>query len=180
MTDVRASEQDRVLDFEGFPGRWEITRSTADTAGDLFETQWDLQAVPEGDPFIHTHPNATESFEVLSGVLEVYEDGDWKEVTAGETHTVPPGEVHSFRNTTPIELINRHEPALGYEDYFRRFHALVIEDGVSMPPEGLRAAVLISMLTTEYDAEFQSVSPPQWLLRLLAVLGRFRGYELPE
>lgn len=169
-----------MLDFEGFPGRWEITASAADTDGERFETRWELEAVPDGDPFVHTHPSATERFEVISGVFEVYVDGAWREVPPGETHTVPPGTVHSFRNRTPVEVVNVHQPAMRYEAYFRRFHALAVERGVSMPPEGLRAAVLLAMLTTEYEPEFRSVSPPHWLLGLLAVLGRVRGYDLPD
>lgn len=170
----------RVLDFGGFPGRWEVTHSAEDPASERFETHWELNEVPDGDPFVHTHPVATERFEVISGVLEVYVDGEWEKVPGGETHTVQPGTVHSFRNTTPVELVNVHEPAMQYEEYFRRFHALVTEEGVSMPPSGFRAAVLIAMLTTEYEREFHSVSPPHWLLQVLAFLGRLRGYELPE
>lgn len=177
---MTTTTEPEVLDFGGFPGRWEITETAETTDGERFETYWELEELPEGDPFIHTHPNAVERFEVLSGVLEVYADGAWEEVTAGEVHTVEPGTVHSFRNTTPVELVNAHEPALGYEGYFRRFHALVTEEGVGMPPDGFRAAVLVAMLTTEYEDEFRSVSPPQWLLELLTVVGRVLRYRLPE
>ena len=66
MTTTNQSTQNQVLDFEGFPGRWEITRSTEETGGQLFETRWEIETIPEDGPFVHTHPEAEESYEVLS------------------------------------------------------------------------------------------------------------------
>jgi mannose-6-phosphate isomerase-like protein (cupin superfamily) len=127
MTTTEHDTQHRVLDFGGFPGRWEITRSTEDTSGESLEMRFEMEEIPEDGPFVHTHPHAEESYEVLSGVLEVYEDGEWIEVSAGEKHAVPPGTPHTFRNTTPVELINVHQPATQHEAFFRRFHRLVTE-----------------------------------------------------
>lgn len=179
MTTTEYGEQGRVLDFGAFPGRWEITRSTEDTNGELFETRWELDAVPGDGPFAHTHPDATESFEALSGVLEVNVERAWTEVSAGEKHTVPPGPVHTFRNKTPVELRNVHEPALAYEEYFRRFHRLATERGVSLPPDGLGDVLLLAMPTTESGDEFRAVSPPQWAFRGPAGPGPVLGYDLP-
>lgn len=176
MSSSRATDEGRVLDFDGFPGRWEIR----ETDGDRFETRMVIEETADGSPFVHTHPHATETYEVIDGTLEVYVEGTWETVHAGERHTVPPGTAHTFRNTTPVELVNVHEPALGYESYFRRLHRLFVDQGARMPPEDLRSMVLVSMLTTEYDAEFRAVKPPQWLLRVLAGLGRLRRYELPD
>ncbi|WP_206668646.1 cupin domain-containing protein [Halorubrum depositum] len=172
--------QDRILDWGGFPGRWEITRSTADTDGELLEMRFEIETVPEEGPFVHTHPHAEERYEVLSGVLEVYVDGEWTEVTAGEEHTVPPGTAHTFRNATPVEIINVHEPALRHEAFFRRFHRLVTERGVSLPPEGFSDVLLLAMLTTEHEEDIYAVSPPHWVFKVLTVLGRALGYRLPD
>lgn len=180
MTATDYGEQGRILDFEGFPGRWEIRRSTEDTNGALFETRWEIETVPEDGPFIHTHPNAEERYEVRSGVLEVYVDGEWLEVPAGERHAVPPGTPHTFRNKTPVEVINVHEPALGHEAFFRRFHRLVTERGVSLPPDGFKDIVLIAMLTAEHEEDIRAVKPPQWAFKGLAGLGRVLGYDLPS
>lgn len=117
MTAKEHREPNRVLDFGEFPGRWEITRSTEDTNGELLEMRFEIESVPEEGPFVHTHPHAEERYEVRSGVLEVYVDGDWTDVSAGEEHTVAPGTPHTFRNKTPVELINVHEPALRHEEF---------------------------------------------------------------
>ena len=177
-TTVRGT-QGRILDFGGFPGRWEITRSTEDTNGDSLQMRFEIESVPEEGPFVHTHPSAEESYEVRSGVLEVYEDGEWLEVAAGEKHTVPPGTPHTFRNRTPVELINVHRPALQHEAFFRRFHRLVAEQGVSLPPDGFGDVVRIAMLTTEHEEDIHAVSPPHWAFKGFAGLGRLLGFELP-
>jgi mannose-6-phosphate isomerase-like protein (cupin superfamily) len=180
MTTVDRGKQARVLDFDGFPGRWEITESTSDTDGEFLEMRWEIESVPEDGPFVHTHPHAEEHYEVLSGVLEVYVDGEWMDVAAGEEHTVPPGTPHTFRNKTPVEVINIHEPALQHEEFFRRFHRLVTERGVSLPPEGFNDIVLLAMLTTEHEEDVYAVRPPHWVFKALTVLGRVLGYRLPD
>lgn len=180
MTAEEHAKQDRVLDFGGFPGRWEITRSTEDTDGDLLEMRWEIESVPDDGPFVHTHPHATESYEVLSGELAVYVDGEWTTVSAGEKYSVPPGTPHTFRNETAVEVVNVHEPALQHEEFFRRFHRLVTERGVSLPPEGFDDIVLLAMLTTEHEEDVYAVSPPHWAFKALAGLGRVLGYDLPD
>ena len=180
MTTANPGQQDRILDFGGFPGRWEITKSTADTGGEFLEMRFEIEPVPEDGPFVHTHPHAEERYEVLSGVLEVYEDGEWMDVTAGEKHTVPPGTPHTFRNKTSVELINVHNPATQHEAFFRRFHQLVTERGVSLPPSGFGDVVLIAMLTVDHEDDIRAVRPPHWAFKVLAGLGRVLGYEFPD
>ena len=172
------SETNRTLDFEGFPGYWEIRKTSEETDGERFETRMKIESQGELPP--HKHPAAEESYEVLSGTLWVQVDGEWKELTAGEKHTVSPGTSHSFRSEVPVEVINVHKPALRYEEYFRRFHKLKTERGVEMPPRGFKSMVLLSMLQMEYEQEFTGVNPPQWLFRILANLGRLLGYKLPD
>jgi len=180
MTTPGNDKQERILDWGGFPGYWEITRSTADTDGKMLEMRFDIETVPEEGPFVHTHPHAEERYEVVSGVLEVYADGEWMEVSAGEEHTVPPGTPHTFRNKTPVEVINVHEPALQHEEFFRRLHKLITERDVSLPPEGFNDILLIAMLTTEHEEDIHAVSPPHWVFKALTVLGRVLKYRLPD
>ena len=178
MTGSPVDDRSHVIDFEGFPGRWEVRETAEATDGERFETRMEIEERSELPP--HVHPEAEERYEVLSGVLEVQVDGEWTELTAGESHTVPPGTVHSFRNQTPVEVINVHSPALRYEEFFRTFQRLKTERGVSMPPSGFRATVLLAMLVSEYKREQVVASPPQWVFDGLAALGRVLGYRLPD
>ena len=176
---MNADQQaNRILDFGGFPGYWKIRKSTKETNGERFETYMKIEESGELPP--HKHPKAEESYEVLSGVMEVYRDGEWEELSAGEKVTVPPGEIHAFRTNDTVEAFNVHKPALRYEQYFRRFHKLKTVAGVQMPPKGFKGMILLGMLQAEYEQEFTGVNPPQWLFKLMANFGRLLGYTLPK
>lgn len=180
MENIETTAQSRVLDFGRFPGRWEITRSTEETQGELLEMRFHIETATGDAPPLHIHPHAEESYEVLSGVLEVHVEGEWKQVSAGETHRVPAGTAHTFRNRVPVELINVHRPALEFERFFRRFHQLVTEQGVTLPPERFKSFMLMGMLFSAHEQEVVSVKPPRLVMRLLALLGSSLRYRLPD
>lgn len=170
----------RILDFGGFPGHWTIIESTEDTNGAYLKMRFQIESTTGDSPPVHIHPHAEESYEVISGLLEVKVEGDWKELQKGEKHTVAPGTAHTFRNKVPVELLNIHKPALNYERFFRRFHKLVVEKGVNLPPKNFKSAVLLGMLFTEHEQEVVSVKPPRFVMRSLAFLGKILGFKIPE
>lgn len=67
-----------------------ITRSTADTGGELLEMEWELPAHGWA-PQPHVHPRLTEEYQVLEGSLEVLVGSEWRKLTAGDAASVPPG-----------------------------------------------------------------------------------------
>lgn len=144
------------------------------------EMRFEIESTTGDSPPLHIHPHAEESYEVLSGVLEVNVEGEWTQVPAGEKHSVPPGTPHTFRNREPVELKNVHKPALEHERFFRRFHQLVTERGVRLPPKSFKSFVLMGMLFSAHEQEIVSVKPPQFVMRVLAALGRLLGYRLPD
>ncbi|MFC6952452.1 cupin domain-containing protein [Halorubellus litoreus] len=169
---------DYVLDFEGFPGRWEILETTAETDGERLTTRMHLDERSELP--VHVHPHAEEVYEVETGEIEVRVDGEWSTLAAGDRMVVPAGTEHAFRNPGPATVRNVHRPAMRIEAFFRRFHALKTERGVSMPPEGLRSTILLAMLFAEYDDELVVAGPQRWVFGALAALGRVLGYDLPD
>lgn len=175
--DGEAVDRDWDLDFDGFPGKWELLETAAETDGERFKTRMKLAEL--GELPAHVHPQAEERYEVRSGELDVMVEGEWSTLSAGDSHTIQPGTVHAFRNTGPVEVINVHSPALRYEEFFRQFHALKIEDGVHQPPEGLRETILLAMWLDAFGEESQSVSPLPWVMSLVATVGRLLGYRLP-
>lgn len=177
---MESSGESRTLDFGGFPGRWTIIQSAGETNGDYLEMRFEIESTTGESPPLHTHPHAEESYEVVSGVLDVNIDGEWQEVPAGEKHTVAPGTPHRFRNKEPVELINVHRPALQYERFFRRFHELVSEHGIRLPPNNFKSFVLLGMLFSDHEEEVLSVQPPQFVMRGLAQVGSLLGYRLPD
>lgn len=171
----------RRLDFGPAGMWWEIYKTGADTGGACLEAL-NVVSPDFGGPPLHVHPNAAESYSVTEGVLDVCIDGTWQQVRAGETANVPAGVPHTVRNTSGAEvrLINRHEPALDFERFFRRLHAMAAAGQVTLPPRGLAAAIRLSMLFTEHAHEIYSVKPPRAAMRVLATMGRLAGFRLPE
>jgi quercetin dioxygenase-like cupin family protein len=171
----------RVLDFGSAGMWWEITRTTADTNGDYFEAVNVLKAGFGGPP-LHAHPEAEETYAVTDGELDVCLAGTWRNLKAGESVTVPPGVPHTLRNAGAgeVRLLNTHKPALQFERFFRRMHAMIAAGELSLPPRGFGALLRIAMLFNGHPREIVSVKPPRPVIRLLAIMGKSLGYKLPS
>jgi quercetin dioxygenase-like cupin family protein len=178
---VTPAGDDRQLDFHpGMEMRWEITRSAADTAGELFEaTNW---IGPEmAGPPMHVHPSAEESYEVIEGALDVCVDGKWRTLRAGESATVPAGVAHTLRNATTetVRLVNIHRPALQFEPFFREMHELIRQGKIKrLPPSEPRSAIYVAMLFGKYPGEIRVTKPPNGIFKALASVGRALGFKL--
>ncbi len=172
---------DRQLDFHpGMEMRWEITRSTADTGGELFEaTNW---IGPEmAGPPVHVHPTAQESYQVLEGSLDVCIDGKWRTLRAGESAEVPAGVPHTLRNATreTVRIVNIHRPALQFESFFREMRSLIDQGKIKkLPPKEPRSAIYVAMLFAKYPNEIRVTKPPNGVFKALAVAGKALGFKL--
>jgi mannose-6-phosphate isomerase-like protein (cupin superfamily) len=173
---------ERQLDFHpGMQMRWEITRSTADTAGELFEAR-NWLAAHMGGPPVHVHPSAEESYEVIEGALDVFVDGTWRTLRAGDAATVPAGTPHTLRNATaePVRLLNIHRPAMQFEAFFREMHALIRQGKIKrLPPSEPRSAIYVAMLFGKYPDEMRVTKPPNGVFKALAMLGKALRFKLP-
>jgi mannose-6-phosphate isomerase-like protein (cupin superfamily) len=172
---------DRDLDFRPGMGMWwEVTRSTADTGGELFEaTNWIEPGMP--GPPVHVHPAAEESYEVIEGALEVYLDGKWSPVRAGEKATVPVGAPHSVRNPydEPARIVNVHQPAQRFEAFFRDMHRLIQEGKIKqLPPKEPRSAIYAAMLFGKYPEEIRATKPPNAVFQALALVGKALRFKV--
>ena len=160
--------------------RWEITRSSADTGGELFEASNWVDPGMAGPP-VHVHPTAEESYEVVEGALDVYIDGVWRTLRSGESATAPAGVAHTLRNATsePVRIVNIHRPALQFESFFREMHALIGEGKIKrLPPKEPRSAIYVAMLFSKYPEEIRVVKPPNGVFRALALVGKALGFKL--
>jgi quercetin dioxygenase-like cupin family protein len=178
---MESASQNRVMDFGPMGMWWEITKSTADTGGELFEAVNVLAPSFAGPP-MHSHPIAEESYAVVSGTLDVCVGNQWRKLAQGEAVVVPAGTPHTLKNESGAEvrLVNVHRPALEFERFFGRLQALVCSCGMKLPPQDLRSAILVSMLFSEHPQEIISVKPSRRVMKALALAGRIAGYKLPE
>jgi quercetin dioxygenase-like cupin family protein len=176
-----ATEGDRQLDFHpGMGMRWEITRSTEDTSGEVFEsTNWLDPRMPGPPP--HVHPNSEESFEVIEGSLDVFKDGEWTTLRPGATATVPPGVPHTLRNGAdePAKIVTRIRPAERSEAFFRHMHKLIGEGKLKrLPPKEPGSAIYAAMLFNEYPDEIRATGRLNRVFKALALVGKALRFEL--
>jgi len=165
----------RELDFHpGMGMRWEISRTSAETSGELFESVNWLDPRMPGPP-VHVHPNAEESFEVIEGSLDVFANGEWKPLGPGEKAAVPPGEPHTLGNRSdrPAKVITRINPAGDSEAFFAHLHRLIHEGKIKrLPPGEPRSAIYAAMLFKRYQGEIQVTGPLDAVFGALNLVGR--------
>lgn len=95
--------------------------------------------------------------------------------------TVPPGVPHTLKDGHEggVRLLNVHKPALDFERFFRRFHALVCSGNLKLPPKDLGSVILVSMLFSDHPQEIIPVNPSRRIMSVMALVGRLPRYELP-
>ena len=181
METEAAREADRELDFHpAFGERWEITKSTEDTSGELFESTLWVDAHMPGPP-LHVHPTTEESFEVLEGSLDVFRDGEWTTLTPGETATVPPNVRHTFRHPSDetAKVVIRIRPAGRSEAFFRHMHGLISEGKLKrLPPKELGSVIYSAMLFREYQDWTRPTGPLGAGIKMMAFTGKAFRFKL--
>ena len=168
-----------VLDLSPIGAVFCVRKTAEETQGGSFEMEWELLPATGGTP-VHIHPHATESYEVLAGELDLYVDGIWRRLSAGEAASVDPGVPHTFRNASdaPVRVYNTHAPAMRYGEYFEGLHRVVRSGAVSRGRMTLKAILYLSMLMTTYEDEIRSVKPPHAVMRILASVATWLGYRV--
>ncbi len=169
----------KVLDLRSVFGlNATVTTPAAATGGAYVEM--DVMAEPGSGTMIHYHPEQEELYRVVAGTLEVFHEGRWHAVPAGETLTVRRGAVHGFRNAgaAPVRFLNVHRPALGFQDHLETL-ARLSRAGKIRGTKDLRSLIYLSMSGVEHRPDVP-VKPPRWVVRALAFVGRRLGYSLDD
>jgi quercetin dioxygenase-like cupin family protein len=134
---------------------------------------------PGAASIIHIHPYQDEYYKVHQGEIELYLDGEWKVLKAGEEAFIQKKAVHGFRNTSshPAYLTNIHTPGLNFGASLVAMESLARAgkiDGV----KGFKNLVYLSLHSLNYMDTVVSVNPPGFVLKLMAKFGALFGYKL--
>jgi mannose-6-phosphate isomerase-like protein (cupin superfamily) len=159
-----------------------VVKSAAQTNGQSLEMEWRLQPYTGGTP-VHIHPTAKETYKVLEGQLEVYLQGRWRLLTAGEELAIPEGAPHTFRNPTgnTTRVYNTHAPALHFAEYFTGLRNIVQKlshRGTKKLAMNLNTATHVCMLMKKHRQELVAVKPPRLVVSLLNLVGKLRGLKV--
>ncbi len=168
-----------VLDLSPLGAKFFIKKTAAETDGQSFDMEWELAPRTSGTP-VHVHPHASETYEVLEGELDVYVDGKWRTLSAGERLAVEEGVPHTFRNSSAdvTRVYNTHKPAMRYDEYFEGLGRIASRGIISGQRVSLKAVLHLAVLMTTYREEIISVKPPDTVMRIFGRIGRFLGYQM--
>jgi quercetin dioxygenase-like cupin family protein len=99
--------------------------TSASTSGQFGLYRWDMGPEPRGAR-PHFHRSFSESFFVLSGLVEIFDGEAWRESTAGDYAFVPEGGIHGFRNSSgeSASMLILFAPGAPREAYFEGLAAL--------------------------------------------------------
>jgi len=155
-------------------------RTSAETGGEsvLIET------IVEPGGFVaaaHVHPNQSERFEVLEGMLGLRVDGDERLAAAGDVAVVAPGTPHRFWNAGKgrARFVCEVRPALQFESLIETMFSLAAEGKTNRKgmPNPLRLAVIAKTHFDTVRLPFPPAALQRVALALAAPLGRALGYQ---
>jgi mannose-6-phosphate isomerase-like protein (cupin superfamily) len=130
-------------------------------------------------PF-HLHRTMTETFTVLEGQLDIFMHDQWHPVGTGQTFTVPPGHVHTIRNSRNYPCLYRCQVSHGkrFEELIRMYAAL-IDTGRLKSIREPRSLVYAGLMYDHFRDVQTMTGATGRLLYGLARLGKLLGYQLP-
>ena len=158
--------------------QFRFIHSTADTNGEYEQAEAVQLAHTDGPP-LHMHPWQEETFDIVSGTLDLFIDGKWREFGAHATVTVPKRKPHTLKNGHDDDVRFRVtlRPGGDFEGMMRTFCNL-IKAGKLRDTKSLRALIYMSMVFAEHRNDVVLVRPPNVLVSVLAGVGRLIGFEL--
>jgi quercetin dioxygenase-like cupin family protein len=129
---------------------YSVTAAAADSDGEFVGMEFSL---PPGSiaPPPHMHPTPEESFKVIEGALDLIVDGEWRTLGVGESASVAPGVLHTFKNRSgkTVRVDNVHRPAVRFEDYIEHIYRLMKARGIKGVKDP-RVPFYLSMLMLKY------------------------------
>lgn len=107
-------------------------------------------------PPLHHHKKYHESFYIIDGEMDFIINGEKKKIKVGETVDIPPGTLHTFKNsgTKVCKWVNIHSPK-GFSDFFITHGVPVNEPNAkerSVSPEIIQKVLKTA---SNYDMEIQ-------------------------
>ncbi|MBI3258819.1 MAG: cupin domain-containing protein [Ignavibacteriae bacterium] len=168
-----------ILDFQpAIMTRAIVVKSAEDKQKDTVIMIAELGPYEAGPP-LHYHPMQHETYEVLEGKAEFILGKQKMIVSKGEKIDIPPNTPHTFKNITNswLRMQDVHSPALSFEEMMRELHDLV-QSGKVKGFNNPRSLLYLSMLWVKHKEVQHSVTPPFFVMKVMATIGKLIGYKL--
>ena len=162
---------------------YQAFRSTIMTTEESAESETGitfLEAGADGPP-IHLHPKQDETFIVLQGTVEIYKQDQWHKVSAGEEIFIPRQTPHTFRSRDTADAYFKYvvTPKGGFTEMLRTFDKLMVAGKIRSNSD-LRSLIYLAMTFKRHEEEVVSVTPPQFVMSLLAGIGKLLGFKMED
>jgi len=143
------------------PGE-KITCLRSGQGGGPFEFELELGPGVGGPP-MHSHDEGDEIVEVLEGAIEFHVGGLWRRLDVGESLTLRPEDVHTFRNPS------RTEPVRCKVIHGARFERVIEQPGLFE----------MCIYATDVDPGASRVASPFMAatMKVIAWIGKLRGLQ---
>ncbi len=167
-----------------YPRRKETIRfvqTAASSAGEVVEME--VEALPAGGiaPPLHSHPRQEEEFNVISGTLAYRIGGRDGVAGPGTRAIVPAGVAHTWWNggDEPLVMKGCIRPALRFETFLETVYGIHGPEYADRSGNAslVRMAVVIREFRDEWTPEFLPLAVRRFVLPVLALVGRLRGYR---
>jgi mannose-6-phosphate isomerase-like protein (cupin superfamily) len=135
--------------------------------------------LPGADSGFHMHPRQDETYQIISGTLDLWLDGEWHRLSDGQSLSIPRGSRHAFRNSSgkPVRVINTHAPGLRFIEYLEGMERL-IHEGKLTGLSGFKNTLYVSLYVTRYSDLVIILTPPYAVIQWTARLARLLGYSV--
>lgn len=161
-------------------------RTAQDTDGEYVR----MQCIADTDSnqkngFVHMHPSQTEIITVVSGSMMAVVDGKKVRYHAGEMLVIKPGESHQWWNASKkeqLDLITEIRPALKTDHLYKASCVLAQAKHANLTNAQslLHLAVMLDHYADHYVVGGRWMSIKKAAFKLLAAIGRFKGYKPAE
>jgi mannose-6-phosphate isomerase-like protein (cupin superfamily) len=171
----------QILDMTPVLMVFTVLQSAAETNGKSLDLHWKLlPGCNMKDPFVHVHPHAIETYEILEGEMEFFIGDKWVAARTGDKLTVPVGVKHAFRNPTAntVKVFNTHQPALRMENYFEDVCRVLDKVTANRTLEfqmNFRSMLYMGVLMNNYRPEIIARNPPDIAIRTLGLIAKIAG-----
>ena len=111
---------------------------------------------------------------MLEGELGVMVDGDWRTLGPGDSASVPPDTIHTFKNRSDGTVIARniHRPPARFEDYIEQIDRVMKARGITSA-RSPKVPIYLSMIMLEYpDTLVPARARERIPIKVLAGIGR--------
>jgi mannose-6-phosphate isomerase-like protein (cupin superfamily) len=157
-----------------------FTETAEETGGEYVRFEAFIQ--PGGAlPTAHVHPSQTETFEIVSGELDMMLGATWFEAKPGDTIVIDPGVNHNFKNkgTEVAHFKVEMRPAIRIESLIETMYGLAADGKTNR--WGIPNPFQMAVVAKEHFDTVRLAFPPAWTQRAaLAVgapVGRMLGYR---